>query len=127
MTIDMYIFDKEEPIRSVLDYVHHLVHHISPSVQSSIKWKVPYYAVNQAILYLNPKVKEGYVEACFPRGRSFTNKHLLDFKDRKVVGGYRLYALEDINEEHLQILLNEAIEIDKAYPNHSPWKVLTNI
>lgn len=123
MTIDMYIWEQDEPVKSILDYVHHLILHLMPEVDTTIKWKVPFYSKHQAVLYLNPLKNKKGVEVCFARGRSLTCKNLLDFKDRKVVGGYKLTSLESINEEELRLLIIDAINCDQKFKDKSPWKV----
>jgi len=122
MTIDMYIWEQEEPVKSILDYVHHLILHLQPEINHTIKWKVPYYSLNQALLYMNPLKKELGVEVCFARGRAMKNNVLLEFNKRKVVGGYKLKSLETINEEELQMLILNAIDCDYRLKHTSPWK-----
>lgn len=123
MTVDLYIWEQTEPLRSILDYLHHLILHQAPNVEHTIKWKVPFYSIHNAILYINSiKKKSGGVEICFARARRFENgAELLQFKNRKAVGGYIVQSLEDINEEALILLINEAIRVDKLYKGSNPW------
>jgi len=123
LTVDLYIWEQEEPLRSILDYLHHLVLHLAPDIEHTIKWKVPYYSVFNAILYINPiKKKSGGVEICFARAKRFENGiELLDFKNRKAVGGYTVQSLECVNEEALTLLILEAIRVDELYKGINPW------
>eukprot|EP00095_Tigriopus_kingsejongensis_P007456 snap_masked-scaffold293_size218662-processed-gene-1.2 protein:Tk07456 transcript:snap_masked-scaffold293_size218662-processed-gene-1.2-mRNA-1 annotation:"hypothetical protein" len=58
------------------------------------------------VMYLNPlKTKSGGVEICFPRGEHFKwGKELLDFKDRKKVGGYTVLSLDSADEKSYWLL-----------------------
>lgn len=124
MTVDLYIFEQEEPARSVLDYLHHLILHLQPSIDHAIKWNIPFYTVKGPVVYLNPlKAKSGGVEICFPRGKHFNwGSELLDFKDRKVVGGYIVQTLETIDEKVVKKLIKEALATDIRLAGTSPWK-----
>lgn len=60
--------------------------------------------------------KKGGIELCFLHGRWMTDPQgALDAKGRTQVYGITYHKLEEINEEVLQILLEEAIEIDKNF------------
>ena len=124
MTVDLYIFEQKEPQRSILDYLHHLILHIQPDINYSLKWNIPFYTGDNSLLYLNPiKRPHSAVEMCFPRGKYFEKgKELLDFKSRKVVGGYTVESLECADEKAIQLLINEAILTDKRMAGSSPWK-----
>ncbi len=125
MTVDLYIWEQKEPTKSILDYVHHLILHMCPDITYTIKWNVPYYTKEDAVLYLNPiKRKSGGIEVCFPRGRHFKQGiELLDFKDRKVVGGYTLLSLESIDEAALIFLIRQALRKDEERKGTTPWKI----
>lgn len=123
MTIDLYIWEQKEPTKSILDYLHHLMLHLAPDIEHTLKWKVPYYSSHKAILYINPiKKKKGGVEICFARARKFEKgQELLDFKDRKTVGGYTVLSLEEINEDAINMLILEAVRVDELYAGTNPW------
>jgi len=124
MTVDLYIHDQKDSIREVLDYVHHLILHLAPTIDASIKWRIPYYTQHKGVLYLNPlKSNKGLVEVCFTRGRRFEyGRHLLDYGTRKIVGGYTLQSLQDIDENELTLLVREALRLDQILQDDSPWK-----
>ena len=58
----------------------------------------------------------GGIELCFLHGRWMKDPQgALDAKNRTQVYGITYHKLEEINEEILQILLEEAIEIDEKF------------
>lgn len=124
MTVDMYIWQQEEGVRSVLDYLHQLIVHLAPEARAAIKWNLPYYTLNQGLLYLHVKARAGgTVEICFTRGQKFIfGKELLSFKNRKLVGGYTVNSLASVDEEALVQLIAEAIRLDQEHSTTSPWK-----
>jgi len=111
MTPDMYIFEQKQPVRDVLDYLHHLILYMDSDIRCSTKWGILYYEKHQHLLYLNPLKKlSSAVEVCFVRARIFDeSQHLLDFKNRKIVGGYVVKNLEGVNEGYIFPECNKTI------------------
>lgn len=124
MTPDMYIFNQPQPLRELLDYLHQLIISIDPDIHCSTKWGILYYEKRQHLLYINPLQKTtGPAEICFVRAREFEDcKHLLDFKKRKLVGGYTARMLDDVDESELVELIHSALKADELAGDTSPWK-----
>jgi len=124
MTPDMYIFEQPQPLRDLLDYLHHLILRVDPDIHCSCKWGILYYEKQQHLLYINPlKKQKGPVEIGFVRARQFDDsQHLLDYKKRKIVGGYTVNSLDDVIETELVQLLRSALKADELSGGTSPWK-----
>jgi len=119
--VDDYIFNKEEPVRSVLDFVHQHVHDLGEQVTSSIKWRIPYYVRRKGICYTNVLAKMEVVELNFPFARAFDPaiQAILDYRGRSSVAGIMLTSLERIDVEKLDIILQEALRIDDLHTEGS--------
>ena len=84
-----------------------------PEADLQFKWKIPFYYVNNTpFCYLNPSKKKGYVDVGFWVSEHLTkyNEYLIS-ENRKVVKSLRYYQLEDINEEILLSVLDEAYRL----------------
>ena len=117
-----YIYNLEDANQqAIFQYLHDVL--ISyPSIETKIRYKVPFYFCKNWICYLNPK-KESSVELVFLRANEFSHTTpFLDFKDRKQVAGIIYHALSDINEEILHQVLEEALMIDDMIPYASKRK-----
>jgi len=124
MTVDVYIWEQSEPVKSILDYVHHLALHHLQEVEFTMKWHVPYYTVHGPLFYLNPIKKHTAVEVCFARARKFVNgQEHLDYKKRKIVGGFTIKSLENVDENILVSLIKESLATDLKYKGIRPWKL----
>ena len=77
------------------------------------KWGIPcFYSGKQPICYVNSVSKKGYVDIAFWNSAHLT-KHieLMVTKDRKVVKSLRYSTLEEINDEVLIDVLQEAYSL----------------
>lgn len=105
-----YILNQPEPFKSILLHLQILIEASFPKVDLQFKWKIPfYYLDDKPFCYLNPSKKKGYVDVAFWASAHLEkyNEHLIS-EDRKVVKSLRYYNLEDINEEILVNVLEEA-------------------
>lgn len=105
-----YILNQPEPFKSILLHLQILIETNFPKVDLQFKWKIPfYYLDDKPFCYLNPSKKKGYVDVAFWVSAHLEkyNEYLVS-KDRKVVKSLRYYKLQDINEEILLSVLEEA-------------------
>jgi hypothetical protein len=88
-----------------------------PGVVSKLSFKVPFYYKHSWICYLNPMKPYG-VELCFLRAREMSDEaKLLNFKDRKIVGGIAIKELDGIFMKTLLAYFHEALLIDEWVKN----------
>ena len=104
-----YILTRPEPFKSILLHLQLLIESTYPNVEMRFKWKIPvYYVDNNPFCYLNASLKKGYVDVCFWASAHLKNNEHLVTEGRKVVKSLRYFQLEDINEEILLSVLEEA-------------------
>jgi len=105
-----YILSREEPYRSILLHLKAVIELTIPNVSLKYKWSIPcFYAENHPICYLNASYKGKFVDIAFWNSAHLT-KHieLMYSKKRKVVRSLRYTSLEEINDEVLIEVLQEA-------------------
>jgi hypothetical protein len=113
-----YILNQPEPFKSILMHLQILIETSFPEVELLFKWKIPFYYLNdKPFCYLNPSKKKGYVDVAFWASAHLTkyNEHLIS-ENRKVVKSLRYRTIDDINEEILLSVLEEAHQLkDKGF------------
>lgn len=108
-----YILSQPEPFRSILLHLQILIETSFPQVELQFKQKIPfYYLDNKPFCYLNPSKKKGFVDVAFWVSAHLTkyNEYLVS-ENRKVVKSLRYFKLEDINEDVLLSVLDEAHQL----------------
>jgi alkyl hydroperoxide reductase subunit AhpC len=79
-------------------------------------FSTPFYTGNKWMIYLSKQKNEG-LELCFVQAKHFVqHKEWLDFKKRKQVAGITFHYIGDINEEVVDLLITEALRVDKLLP-----------
>jgi len=112
--VDDYIFNQNEELRELLITLRTIILKSDSKITEKISYKIPFFSRNKPFCYLNPK-KLG-VDIGFWGGTQFErNAHLLELKDRKMIKTYFISFDEEINIDHLNSILQEAIEIDNSY------------
>ncbi|WP_109299900.1 DUF1801 domain-containing protein [Aquimarina sp. AU474] len=103
-----YILKQPEPYKTIMLHLQVLIETTLPDVDLLFKWKVPFYYVGKSpVCYLN--VTRGYVDVGFWNAQYFT-KYLeqLESDKRKYVKSLRYRILEDINDQMLIEILEQA-------------------
>jgi hypothetical protein len=105
-----YMLSKKEPFRSILLHVKAVIEVVIPDIDLKFKWNIPcFYAGKSPICYLNVPPKKNYVDVCFWNSAHLT-KHLelMVTEKRKVVKSLRYFSLEEIDDNVLVAVLEEA-------------------
>ena len=110
---ESFILNQPEPFKSMLLYLQVFIEGNFPEVDLQFKWKIPfYYLNNKPFCYLNPSKKKGYVDVVF-----WVSAHLTKYNEflvsdnRKVVKSLRYFHIDEIQEEILASVLQEAHEL----------------
>lgn len=110
---EAHILNQPEPFNSILLHLQILIETSFPKVDLQYKWKLPfYYLEEKPFCYLNISKKKGYVDVGF-----WVSEHLTKYNDllitenRKVVKSLRYFSINDINEEVLLTVLQEAHQL----------------
>ena len=118
--VEEFIYNYEGETLEVMKYLHGLMMD-QPGISSKISFKIPFYYRNSWICYINP-LKKGGIEFVFTRGKELSNEQgILEARGRKEVTGIRLKTLEDIPQESLIEVIQEAILLDESVPYKSPY------
>ncbi|MCV9388225.1 DUF1801 domain-containing protein [Reichenbachiella ulvae] len=116
-----YIHEKPAHQADILQVLHRMITN-HPKVTGKISYSVPYYKMKSPLCHLNP-LKNGGVEIVFWRARELSNEDgSLDFKDRKRMAGITYHSAEEINEEQLNAILQEAYLLDEMV-EHKPMRL----
>ncbi|MCL7763669.1 DUF1801 domain-containing protein [Polaribacter sp. Z014] len=108
-----YILKQQEPFKSILMHLQILIETNFPEVDLQFKWKMPFYYLDEKpFCYLNPSKKKGYVDVGFWVSAHLTkyNEYLI-LENRKVIKSLRYWTIDDINEEILLSVLEEAHQL----------------
>jgi len=109
--VEEYIFNYQGFKREILLYFHAMLVE-EFQLKPKIAYKIPMYYQHKWVVYLNPDNREG-VELAFPNGFRFQASHeLLESKGRKMVRSVEFKSLEEIPENNIRAILEEAIFID---------------
>lgn len=115
---EVYILNQPEPFKSILMHLQILIESAFPKANLLFKWKIPfYYLDDKPFCYLNPSKKKGFVDVGF-----WVSSHLSKYSEylvsdnRKVVKSLRYFSINDIDEEVLLSVLEEAfLQKDKGF------------
>jgi hypothetical protein len=111
--VEEYILKQPEPFKSILLHVQILIEGAFPTVDLKYKWRMPvYYLDDKPFCYLNASHKKGFVDVAFWVSAHLT-KHteFLVTENRKVVKSLRYFSVDEINEEILLTVLEEAYQL----------------
>ena len=115
---EAYILNQPEPFKSILLHLQILIEESFPEVNLQFKWKIPFYYLDgKPFCYLNPSKKKSYVDVVFWVSAHLTkyNEYLIT-ENRKVVKSLRYTSINEINEEILLTVLEEAHQLkDKGF------------
>lgn len=106
-----YILEQPEPYRSILLHLQAVIEHTIPNVDLKYKYRLPFYYVEgKPCCYLNNS--KSYVDLGFWNAAHLT-VHLdkMVTEGRKVMKSLRYTSLEEIDDEVLIAVLNNAYEV----------------
>ncbi len=110
--VNDFFFDLEENQKEIGLILHHLLES-TPGISTKIRYRIPFYYRKSWICYLNP-IKKGGIELAFTRANELSNySGLLDFKNRKQVGGITITDPRDIPMDAIEEVLREAMLLDE--------------
>ena len=116
--VEFFILEQEGMQRAVLQYLHELISSY-PNIIAKIRYKIPFYYQKSWLCYLNP-TKDGRVELAFTRGNELSNEQgLLQSNGRKQVFGITFSSIEEIKEELIHEIFQEALLLDEEVPYKS--------
>lgn len=111
-TPEEYMARQSETERNMLLALHHFILTYGHLV-SKTSYGLPFYYGKRWICYLGV-MKNGGVELAFTRACELeTTKHLLDFRDRKLVGSMYFSGIKDIRWEEVDLVLRSALDLDR--------------
>lgn len=116
--VEAYILDLQQQQRIVMEYLHQLLM-ANPGMTSKIRYKIPFYSRKSWICYTNPR--DGGVELAFIQGAELSNEQgLLQSRGRKMVAGIIFRTPEEIPEDALLEIIQEALVLDEVAPYNGP-------
>jgi hypothetical protein len=110
--IEIYLETLPLDQQKIMELLHNQLS-IIPHITGKIRYAIPFYYRHSWICYLNP-LKSGGVELAFTRANELLAvKDLLDFSNRKQVGGIRYSHPGAIDWNVFQVVLQEALLLDE--------------
>ncbi|MBU2899909.1 DUF1801 domain-containing protein [Maribacter dokdonensis] len=110
-----YIYNQPEPYKGILMHLQMMIETTLPGVELKFKWNIPcFYIGKSPICYLNANHKKKFVDIAFWNSAHLT-KHLtvLVSENRKVVRSLRYTTLEEIDNDVLVDVLQDAYSVRK--------------
>ncbi|MDF9799651.1 hypothetical protein OKW21_004914 [Catalinimonas alkaloidigena] len=119
--VDTFIQEKQGQQKLILRHLHNLLTD-NPGVSPKLRFKIPFYYRKSWICYLNPVKNEG-IELVFLRANELSNEQgLLESRGRKQVKGVIFYKLNEIPEQAIHEVVQEALLLDESIPYSSKRK-----
>ena len=119
--VEAYISERSGNQLALFNYFHELLYE-RLELAAKIRFGIPFYFHRSWICYLNP-VKGDGVELAFLRGNELADsRNMLDGKGRKQVKGIIFYKKEDIKEDYIWEIIQEALILDETKPYESKRK-----
>lgn len=108
---EKYILDQPEPFRSMLLHLQMIIERTVSGAELKFKWRVPFYYVGKRpVCYLNQS--KDYVDVSFWNSAHLTvNIDYMTIAGRKMMKSLRHTSLEEINDQILIEILQNAYEI----------------
>ena len=118
--VEDFIYGYEGETLEVMKYLHELMMD-HPGISCKLSFNITFYHRNNWICYIYPQ-KKGGIEFVFTRGHELSNEQcILEPRGRKEVAGILLKTLDDIPQESLFEVIQEAILLDESVPYKSPF------
>lgn len=113
--VEEYILRQPEKYRSILLHIINLVQQELSNTSLLFKWGIPYiYYKNKPFCYLAPNHKKKFVDVGFAKGfQLIKHQDKLIGKNRNTVKSLRYFKLEEIDNEVLKDLIEEAKNLYK--------------
>lgn len=119
--VEAYICQYEGAQQNIMRFLHNWLTN-NYGLTEKMRYKIPFYYGKSWVCYLNP-TKSGGIEFAFVRGNELSNEQgLLDNKGRKQVYSVEFRALQDIPQQTLNEIIQEAILLDQTKPYESKRK-----
>ncbi len=113
--VEDFIYQFEGSQRALLLYFHNLLCN-ELELTSKIRFKIPFYDRKTWICYTNP-TKTGGVDFALVRGNELSNAQgLLEQRGRKQIYSVEFKTIQDIPEDTLYEVLQEALLLDETTP-----------
>jgi hypothetical protein len=111
--VDDYLNNISNPrLKELALFMHHFIL-TYPGIKAKISFGIPFYYGQKWICYLNI-TKQNQLEWAFTRAKEMNNTSgLLQFKSRKLVAGITMNDLDDLNENTLDELMQDALRVDQ--------------
>lgn len=111
--VEEYIQNCDDSIQEMLFTLHDVFTN-DLGLSPKIKFRIPFYYGNRWILYVNPLKVMG-IEICYLNARAYDDPAgILNFKNRKKVGGITVMSLENMPLESIVEITKIAINYDKT-------------
>ncbi|QCX00991.1 DUF1801 domain-containing protein [Aggregatimonas sangjinii] len=113
-----YILNQPEPFRSILLHLQSVIELTVPGVDLKYKYRIPFYYIDgRPFCYLNQS--QDYVDIGFWNAAHLSvHLELMHTKGRKVMKSLRYKSLEEVNNDILIAVLNDAYAVrDKKFYN----------
>ena len=110
-TVENFILGLDGQQKAIVSFLHQNLtrnHDLIPK----IRFKIPMYYRKSWVCYLNP-IKNNGIELAFMKGHMLSNElGFLNQKNRKMVSGIEFFDVNQINEQMVNQIIQEAIILD---------------
>lgn len=110
--VDHYLFDLPEWQQEIIQYLRDVILSAAPTMVEELKYNIPFYSCNGNLCYINPQ-NESIVLGFIKGAQMIDEPNLLE-GGQKEVRHYVIHNFDEIDEEGLRILLQEAILLNES-------------
>lgn len=109
--VDFFILEQPKKLQPLLKKLRYIILSSSPHIEEKIVYNIPFYYLHKRIFYVNPQ--NTFVELGFCNGFLISEYPILESKNRTQVKTISYNSLQDVDEEILMSILQEAILLNE--------------
>jgi hypothetical protein len=112
--VDEFVKKLNEPAFSIVQRLRHLIINVSPEIEESFKYNIPFYTYKGQLCYINPR--KHFVDFGFTRGVELKDPSKLLMGDGQEVRLVRIESEEGIPVKELQDLISQSMVLNDTRP-----------
>jgi len=119
--VDNFIYNLDNEKRQIVEYLRYIILSSAPTIEEKFSYKAPFYYYLGMLCYINVRKKDVDLGLCHGAELSNSNK-IINTEKRKVVGVVTFKSYNDIIENQIRELIQEALILNELKFNIKKMK-----